>query len=146
MHLIKILDIDLDFFLNEKETFVSLNSDERLDDSEFIPWKIKKVKQFLEKNCGLDSHKKTPGCFFIHHEEVFSFLRKIQMENEFRLCFSIDHIDAHADMGCGDSGYVEISSKILFENDIKTRANLSAESDSKLNFRKLYHPACIRFL
>ncbi|MGZ3858134.1 MAG: hypothetical protein ACXVLT_13145 [Flavisolibacter sp.] len=108
----RILDIDLDFFLNDK-AHSSVTSTNRLDEAEYIPWQRKDVKCFLENNCGLNSDRRIPGKKFIHHIEVFNFLRSLQEQNKFQLQFSIDHVDAHADLGMGDSSFVYISAQIL---------------------------------
>lgn len=118
---LNILDIDLDFFLNNRRVSFGSNKKTRLNKKQYKPWDISFVISFLENQCGLNKEFKKNGKYFKHHDEVFYFLRSLQEKNNFNLKFSIDHIDAHADLGLGDSSYVYISSEILFK-DLKERA------------------------
>ena len=111
----RILDIDLDFFLNDK-AYSRVTSTERLDPIAFTPWPNSEVKNFLEKHCGLSKQDKKTGKLFTHHIEVFDFLDILQKRNGFNLKFSIDHVDAHADLGWGDASFQYISSEILFKS------------------------------
>lgn len=108
----KILDIDLDFFLNRKHCG-TVTSIVRLSGTDFIPWTFIDVENFLENNCGLSKTKKVPGKIFTHHDEFFYFLRKLQEQNDFGLTISIDHVDAHGDLGTGDSSYKYIATSVL---------------------------------
>ncbi|AUD00880.1 UPF0489 family protein [Spirosoma pollinicola] len=110
---LKILDLDLDFFINERATDKKLKGKRRLNKTKFIPWEKKQVKDFLENNCGLNPNEKIPGNLFTHHDELFYFLRSLQEKHNFELQFSIDHVDAHADLGYGDFSFYHISSYIL---------------------------------
>lgn len=109
---LKILDIDLDFFLNDKHTG-SVTSTTRLDEHEYVPWTAKEVESFLEENCGLNKQNKIPGKYFTHHVEAFYFLRELQESNNFSYQFIIDHVDAHGDLGNWDTSYIYIASELL---------------------------------
>lgn len=111
----KILDIDLDFFLDRRNTYAPNTSTKRLEDPYYTPWKKTEVRDFLEKNCSLNSSRPIRGKYFIHHIEAFHFLRNLQEENHNDIQFSIDHIDAHADLGMGDSSHKYISVEVLAE-------------------------------
>lgn len=111
MQKLKVLDIDLDFFLSEKHTGV-VTETKRLEGN-YVPWEIQKVRSFLEQNCGLNLNKKISGKIFKHHDEVFYYMRDLQIENDFKIRFLIDHVDAHADLGTGDASYKYISENIL---------------------------------
>ena len=114
LKVINILDVDLDFFLNDQ--FTSFNKPKgRLNDKFFIPWKPEGVINYLENNCGLSKNKKIKGKTFTHHNEVFYFLRELQNENDLNLLFSIDHLDAHADLGLGDTSYEYIQTELILE-------------------------------
>ncbi|MBP7107739.1 MAG: UPF0489 family protein [Chitinophagaceae bacterium] len=108
----RILDIDLDFFLDNK-SHSTVTEVDRLDDY-YTPWSNAEVVAFLENNCGLRQSSKIRGKYFTHHVEVFHFLRSLQEQNNFNLTFSIDHIDAHADLGMGDASFKYIFTDILF--------------------------------
>ena len=116
----KILDIDLDFFLDKKYCGIATNV-KRLSGKNFKPWTSKAVEDFLEKNCGLNKTKKVSGRVFIHHDELFYYLRKLQEQADFNLTFSIDHIDAHGDLGTGDASYIYIATSVL-NKAVKERA------------------------
>lgn len=115
-----ILDIDLDFFLNNKHngnvTYVR-----RLNKKHYTPWDLESVKIFLEENCGLTTADKIHGKVFTHHDEVFYFLRRLQEQRKFDLKFSFDHVDAHCDLGFGDASYKYIATHIL-NKPLKERA------------------------
>lgn len=126
---IKILDIDLDFFLNKKHT-THCDTENRLDTS-YVPWTEERVKSFLETNCRLS--QKVKGKYFTHHDEAFYFLSDLQKENNFQLQFSIDHVDAHADLGFGGTSYNFISSELLFR-DVKDRiSHTKTKNETRVN-------------
>lgn len=109
---LKILDIDLDFFLNKKHTSIPTGR-ERLDSDEYVPWSEEKVREYLENKAGLRRDTPVRGKLFTKHDEVFFYLKSLQEFTEFQLTFEIDHIDAHADLGYGDSGYHYIAAEVL---------------------------------
>jgi hypothetical protein len=109
---LRILDIDLDFFLNNKHIGEVTNIN-RLENEYFKPWTDEKVVSFLEYNCGLSIKNPIQGKTFTHHDEVFYLLRDLQLQNNFKYLFQIDHVDAHADLGTGDASYNYISSDLL---------------------------------
>ncbi|MGG1639122.1 hypothetical protein [Paenibacillus sp. NRS-1760] len=93
-----ILDIDLDFFLNQ----VAHNtSDEygRLDGTIYIPWTDERVRTFLEVNCGLSKDSLVPGKFVRSHHEAFYFWKELIENGELVPPFSLVNVDAHLDTG-----------------------------------------------
>lgn len=112
MEIINILDIDLDFFLDNR--FTSKPQD-RLDSNEYHPWKPYEVVNYLEQNCKLDKNKKISGKYFTYHDEVFYFLRDLQYQENYKLLFSIDHLDAHADLGLGDTSFMYIITELMYQ-------------------------------
>ena len=62
----RILDIDMDFFLNDVAHFKSFDS-ERLNDEDYKPWSIEAVRDYLENNCGLNKSNKVQGAIFKEH-------------------------------------------------------------------------------
>lgn len=104
----RILDIDLDFFQNKKRTG-SVISEKRLPKKEYKAFTEEEFINYLENKCGLSQNRKILGKVFIHHDEVFYFLRNLQERNNFQLTFDIDHLDAHADIGLGDASHFYIS-------------------------------------
>src|SRR5258706_5183943 len=110
--IIKILDIDLDFFLNNKHIGV-VTSVRRLNKNEYKLWAATEVEAFLENNCGLSKQRAIQGRYFVHHVEAFYFMRNLQENSDFSCQFIIDHVDAHGDLGTGDASYKYIASEIL---------------------------------
>jgi hypothetical protein len=108
----RILDIDLDFFLNKKH-FGNADGTMRLPEEEYNPWTREAFIEFLENKCGLNLDRKICGRVFTHHDEVFYYLRELQENNNFELTFDIDHLDAHGDIGHGDASHLYISSELL---------------------------------
>lgn len=108
-----ILDIDLDFFVENICYGEPTDGESRLTDPKHKPWPPERVTAFLEKNLKLNRKNKIPGAFFVHHEGVFHFLKKIILESPKGLKFRIDHIDGHADLGSGDGSFMYICSKLL---------------------------------
>ena len=53
----RILDLDMDYFLSEPPSFIPENSTERVDGEWYKPWNEKDVITFLENNLGLKNKK-----------------------------------------------------------------------------------------
>ncbi len=115
MKVLRVLDIDLDFFLNERAINRGKYKKRRLSNVVFKPWEETEVRKFLEINCGLSKMSLTKGRFFQFHDEVFKYLRVLQQDAKFNLLFDIDHIDAHADLGGSDNSPYYISSEFLHQ-------------------------------
>ena len=108
----RVLDIDLDFFLNDIAHFANDYGD-RLDESEYIPWKEAEVRNFLEFRCGLRIDNKVKGRILTHHQEAFLFWRDLIDKEQLKVPFEVIHVDAHADLGLGDASWVYIMQNLL---------------------------------
>lgn len=109
-----VLNIDLDFFLNDRILSVSDDSAEnRPDDPYLKPWKSDSVKDFLEKNLGLKSEKKAKGTVVKSHDEVYYIWRDLITTNVLSHPFNLTHIDAHSDLGLGGTSSFYILTEIL---------------------------------
>lgn len=108
----RVLDVDLDVFLNDVAHWP--NSEERLDPDYYIPWPIDEACAFLEEHCGLK--ERLPGRAVEEHHEVFASWRELVQEGDLRIPFHVTHVDAHADLGLGDAGYVYLMTELLFES------------------------------
>lgn len=115
----RILDVDLDFFLDGIENWADLRSEKRLDSESYAPDTPSEVKSYLSENCGLDSKNKLKGKFVKHHDEVFYELRKWIETGIIVEPFELVHIDAHADMGLGDCSYIYIMTELIHEREGK---------------------------
>jgi len=114
----KILDIDLDFFLDKNEFGQNVFATDRLDSEYHKPWKVEDVISFLDINCSLKGQK-YKGKYFTHHHEVYYFLKEQCKDG---VTAEIDHVDGHADLGLGDSSYKYISTELLGFN-VEERVN-----------------------
>ena len=107
----KILDLDLDFFLHDA-AYWRESGDERLDAEEFPPWSVDDALAFLEGQCGLGG--KLPGFAVEYHSHVFLRWRDAIAVGALTPPFVVTHVDAHADLGLGDAGYLFLLTELLF--------------------------------
>jgi hypothetical protein len=115
----RILDLDLDFFVDGVQHNRSPDSS-RLDGDEFPPWPIDAVLSFLEDQCHLAGP--TPGCTVENHREIFHRWRDAIEAGLLVPPFHVTHVDAHADLGLGESSYEYLMTQLLFE-DPENRAH-----------------------
>lgn len=109
----RILDLDLDCFIEEIAHFRSDSSD-RLDDSEYPPWNEHKLRHFLEEQCGMSMQRRVPGRVFVEHVEAFHFWRGLLEGGALSVPFELTHVDAHSDMGIYEKGSHHIVHELLF--------------------------------
>ncbi len=109
----RILDIDLDFFLNHRHNAAG---NERLDSSYYFPWPEKKVTDYLEKHLGLSPAMTISGKFFEHHDAVFIFCKNLINKKLLTIPFEIVHVDAHSDLGID---YIKPSLTNILEDLLK---------------------------
>jgi hypothetical protein len=107
----RILDLDLDFFLN-KIVFWKKNN-KRLNEKDYIPWKKDKLINFLENQCNLSKDNKIDGKIVKKHHEAFYFWNELINNNKLKTPFEVVHVDAHADLGMGDNSYNYIIGELL---------------------------------
>jgi len=106
----RVLDLDLDFFVNGAAHW---RADEgRLDPDEFPPWAVDEAITFLQERCGLDAP--LPGLVVENHGELFRLWRSAIQRGQLLPPFHVTHVDAHADLGLGDSGYMHLMTEILY--------------------------------
>ena len=108
----RILDLDLDFFLDDA-AILRGSEDGRLDGADFPPWPLEQVLTFLHDQCGLRGP--LPGFAVENHGELFVRWREAINVGQLEVPFRVTHIDAHADLGLGASGYVYLMTSLLFE-------------------------------
>lgn len=122
----RILDLDLDFFLNEIAHHRS-DVGTRLSSRDYKPWKKSEVRLFLERQCLLSTANPTKGRVVTHHDEVFWQWRDLVEEGKIGVPFTIVHVDAHADLGMGDSGNRYIMTDLLHESMEDRKYPISGE-------------------
>lgn len=108
----RVLDLDLDFFLNDVPYYRSAR-DGRLDNNTIRAWPADSVDSFLRDRCCLDVDFPICGRFVTDHHEVFHVWRELIETESLTVPFEVVHIDSHADLGVGDTGYVYLMTDIL---------------------------------
>lgn len=108
----RVLDIDLDAFVYGSAHWRG-RDDPRLDEEDHPPWDLQKVVSFLESNCALTGP--LPGFAVEHHGELFFRWRDAINAGLLLPPFHVTHVDAHSDLGLGDSGYVYLLTELLRE-------------------------------
>ena len=98
----RVLDIDLDFFLADCCPLADPGKRPELFGHE--PWKPEQVSDFLKNNCGLSENNPIPGAVFTTHDQALSFWKDRIAENRLTVPFRVTHIDAHSDLGIGKPG------------------------------------------
>ena len=68
--ILKMLDIDMDYFLKEIPIMISENSTDRVSDESYQVWDREEIIYFLEKRLGLSKDKKIKGRVVTHHSEA----------------------------------------------------------------------------
>ena len=99
----KILDLDLDYFLDSPVFNRDHSSDERVEDEECVNsvWSEDRVRDFFENHLGLSRKNKVPGRILKGHDEALYFWEELVEKGSLVAPFSVIHIDSHADLGFG---------------------------------------------
>ena len=98
----RVLDIDLDFFLAGCCTLADKGRRPELFGHE--PWESGRVRRFLEGNCGLSKDRPIPGRIFETHDSALELWRDMLEAKRLTAPFDVTHIDAHSDLGIGYPG------------------------------------------
>jgi len=106
-----ILDLDLDVF--SWPIVYWPQGDGRPSDTDHVITTADDVRYFMEEQCSLVPSEKLLGQEFTNHDEAFFVWRRWICEGRLAPPFDIVHVDAHADMGMGDSGYMYLLSELL---------------------------------
>lgn len=122
MPTVRVLDLDLDFFLHGAAHWVSPDGGERLDAEEYPPWELADALDYLERQCLLT--QKLPGVAVEHHSEIFWLWGEAIAREAMSAPFSVTHLDAHADLGLGDAGYAYLMNELAFEAVVERYAIL----------------------
>lgn len=98
----RVLDIDLDFFL--ADCCPLADPGERPDLAGHEPWPEDEVIRFLEEQCGLDAAHPIPGRIFETHDRALLFWEEQIAQGRLSVPFDVTHVDAHSDLGIGYPG------------------------------------------
>lgn len=83
----------------------------RLPQEHYSSWNPDEAREFLRGPCGLDG--KLPGWVIEHHDEAFARWRDAIEGGQLAPPFHVTHLDAHADLGLVDSGYVHLITDVM---------------------------------
>lgn len=119
----KVLDIDMDYFLDDIPTSISTSCTERVDENYYKPWNRESVIKFLENNLGLSKDNKIKGKIVTHHHEALYYWRNLIKESKLKFPFEVIHVDSHADLGMGHPSWTFIFEKLL-GIDVYKRSNI----------------------
>lgn len=111
---LKILDLDMDYFMTEI-AHTPYSCADRLDEESYggAVWTIDAVRQFLEDNLGLSKNHKIPGRIVCEHNESLFFWQELISSGKLIDPFDVIHVDSHADLGLGDASGDFLQSKFL---------------------------------
>ena len=107
----RVLNIDLDFFLNDRAHGRPDDPNARPENWGLTPWKPDQVVAYLDTALNLKT--KVPGRVVQSHHEVFYHWRDLIERKELTAPFFICHVDAHADLGMGMPAWVYLHSDFL---------------------------------
>ena len=107
----RVLDIDLDFFLNDCCPLAEPGARPELNGHE--PWPEARVRSFLERGCGLSESRRIPGAVFETHDLALDFWLDRMRAGELTAPFWVTHVDAHSDLGIGYPGPGNVLNGVL---------------------------------
>lgn len=98
----RVLDIDLDFFLEDCCPLAPVGERPALLNHE--PWDGEQVQSYMETNCGLRKEAPLPGRIFDTHDKALVWWRELMEAGKLTAPFHVTHVDAHSDLGIGKPG------------------------------------------
>ena len=107
----RVLDLDLDFFLTEPCPFAEEGA--RPDDGCALPHGEERVRSFLEEGLLLSKARKTPGRRFETHDGAAFFWKELIGAGRLTVPFTVTHVDTHTDLGIAQKGYPFVKHSVL---------------------------------
>jgi hypothetical protein len=105
----RVLDLDLDFFV--KDVVYLPDQTTRPDPEWYSAWSDEEALGFLRGRCGLQ--EPLPGFVTENHGDLFYEWRTAIAAGLLVPPFHVTHVDAHADLGLGDAGYLYLLNELL---------------------------------
>lgn len=111
----RILDLDMDYFMDSVATFIPESSIERLNEEQYsnAVWSPERVKTFFECNLGLSKNLKIKGRIVSGHNEALHFWKELINAGKLEIPFEVIHVDSHADLALGYDSWAFIMKKLL---------------------------------
>lgn len=122
----RVLDIDLDFFLADCCPLAEYGNRPALSGHE--PWPESRVIDFLENQCALTTDKPVPGRIFPTHDGALRFWAEKINSHDLQVPFHVTHVDAHSDLGIGYPGPGYVLYNVISKNPEK-RTDIRAYYD-----------------
>ena len=112
----KVLDLDMDYFMKSVATFINESELERLPEEDYgdSVWSEREVRNFLEGNLGLSKQNRIRGRVVAGHNESLFFWRELIEKGDLSTPFDVIHVDSHADLGLGYSSWTHILDYLLY--------------------------------
>jgi len=123
MRAMKVLDLDMDYFLTDACPLAPLG--ERPSPACARPYADEEVVRFLEERCGLSRAHPVPGAIFDTHDKALDFWAARMAAGELSAPFEVVHVDTHSDLAFGPPGPDFVLKAVLTRRP-QTRAALSA--------------------
>lgn len=111
MQPMRVLDIDMDFFLSDVCELAAVG--ERPSEDEASPWKEADVRAFFERKCGLSRVHPLPGRVFDTHDGALWLWHEQIASGALSVPFHVTHVDAHSDLGIGRPGPAYVLESVL---------------------------------
>ena len=112
----RVLDLDMDYFMKSVATFINESEPERLPEEDYgdSVWSEREVRNFLEGNLGLSKQNRIRGRVVAGHNESLFFWRELIEKGDLSTPFDVIHVDSHADLGLGYSSWTHILDYLLY--------------------------------
>lgn len=111
----KLLDLDMDYFMENIAIGITESREERLSEDEYgyCVWSEQRIRSFLEDNLGLSKGRKIKGRIVTGHNEALFFWQELITKESLETPFEVVHIDSHADLGLGYLSWTYILDDLL---------------------------------
>lgn len=99
----KILDVDMDYFMDSVAEDIPDDVEDRLPEDEYgeFVWSEGRVRYFLENHLGLSKISRIKGRVVKGHNEALLFWKELISNGMLTCPFEVIHVDSHADLGQG---------------------------------------------
>ena len=89
----KVLDLDMDYFMKSVATFINESEPERLPEEDYgdSVWSEREVRNFLEGNLGLSKQNRIRGRVVAGHNESLFFWRELIEKGDLSTPFDVIH-------------------------------------------------------
>ena len=124
----KVLDLDMDFFLSGPCPCAAPGERPAEDAAEV--WTEEEVRTYLEAFCGLSRAHPVPGAVFETHDGALDFWRARLAAGELTEPFDCVHVDTHSDLAFGPPG-TDFVLKGVLSRPVKARPNLVGYREGK---------------